>query len=122
MTINFTIFIQAIHFFLAYLIITKFFIKPGLDTLMEQEQQDREMLLELNQQTKKVEEKNRNKLDLWRESLGEFYFIKSEIDKIKSKIEINWPVLKISKPSDLLISSLKKETVSFLKDKISHVK
>ncbi|MDR3646274.1 MAG: hypothetical protein P4L22_01895 [Candidatus Babeliales bacterium] len=121
MTINFTIIIQAIHFFLAYLIITRFFIKPALDIIVLQEKQDRELLRQLDLYTKKYEEKNKNKLDLWKESLIKFSFYKSDIDKTKNKIQVNWEVPKVCEPSDFLINSLKKETLSFLKDKISHV-
>jgi len=121
MTINFTIFIQAIHFFLAYLIIVRLFIKPALDIITLHEKQNRELLLQLDLQTKKFEEKNKNKLDLWQESLIKFSLYKADIDKTKTKIQINWPIPKVSVPSDDLIASLKNETLNFLKDKISHV-
>lgn len=121
MTINFTIFVQAIHFFLAYLIITRFFIKPALDIVLQEEQDDRELLVQLNLHTKKFEEKNRNKLALWQKSLIKFSFYKSDIEKTNTKVFIDWPALSISKFDDFSIASLKRDATKFLKDKISHV-
>lgn len=121
MTINFTIFVQAIHFFLAYLIITKFFIKPALDLLIQEEENDAKLLLELNSEIKKFQEKDKIKLDLWKESLIQFSFHKPDVDKLRNKIQVDWPNIKTVKPTEADISLLTKEVANFLKDKISHV-
>jgi hypothetical protein len=65
MNINFTVFIQAFHFFIAYLIVERFFLRSVLQSINQEQQHYNDLIATINTQQQHIKDKEERKLLEW---------------------------------------------------------
>jgi hypothetical protein len=118
MNINFTLFIQAFNFFIAYFLITKFFLRPALAVVVqensEQENLEKDVAVEKNKLLKKREEKQ----EMWRACQAYCNQQKPDIEIKKRETSFAQVTGKSQVPSAKEIEKLTSKLAELLKSKV----
>ena len=109
MTINFTLIIQFLHFFIAYLIISRILLKPTIAIIQQEEKTKNQLLLFAQSEELAIKEKKTYQYVLWEEAFNEFAVNKPDLEKDQKNL-ITWRT-----PKQILIS---KEEVLKTKNKL----
>jgi hypothetical protein len=120
MTVNATIIVQIFHFFIAYFLISQFFLKPIVQILFAEESEQNTLLAAINQYKKLISILEQKKNELWRSFREQFY------QQIPHQLRLPVPMLAFPpvKPKTIsiekqkeLIDSISKEIIT----RVSHV-
>jgi len=83
MTINLTLFIQMIHFYIAYLIISKVLLKRAVSIIIQDDDTERGLLFIINRKREEVMGKINLKASLWSDAIIRFMHEKPKVSKVK---------------------------------------
>lgn len=119
MTINFTLFLQIINFFIAYLIITKILLKPAIHVIREDKSIEDEILNDIKDKELEITNKEFLKKTLWNRSLEYFQKEKPIINPLE--VSILWRTPQMKNLSDLFTLDLKKKLTDFVVETVKHV-
>ena len=119
MTINLTILIQAIHFFIAYLIISKILLKPAISIIQEDQEERNKLLVFIKAKESEIKSKDFLRKSLWQNSLIQFHSGKPILEKLK--IADPWKTPKPLAISPDIVLKIKKDLTAFIVDKVQHV-
>ena len=120
MTINFTLIIQFVHFFIAYLIISKIFLKPAIAVIQEEEKRENQLLSFAESEKLAIKEKEAYKDLLWRKSHKQFDAGKPDLEEA-AKLFVSWKTPKSLSISKEEITKTKSSLVDFVVNKVKHV-
>ncbi len=121
MTINFTLIIQMIHFFIGYLIIKNILLKPALSKIQSEERLQEELNNSINFELLNIEKKENDKILLWEKISYKIIALKPDLDKIYQKVFIG-RIHKIPEISKEVSDRLKNELTNLIVNKVKNVK
>lgn len=118
MTINFTLFVQIINFYIAYKILIYLFLKPILEVIKEEENKQKELVDEVTFQSEKLALKKIDKQERWRECQREFDKIKPTIKEFNIRKIDSREISKFDTSSRDIKNKLISNLISALKEKV----
>jgi F0F1-type ATP synthase membrane subunit b/b' len=119
MTINFTLVVQIINFFIAYFIISKILLKPAIAIIQDDSKVEKEFLNLIKSRELKIQDKESYKQKLWDKSLNQFQKEKPSLIKDKTKLSWKTPVAK--EISNDLKNNLQNNITDLIINKVKHV-
>lgn len=122
MTINFTIFIQFIHFFFAFIILKKLVLKPSVDIIEQEDEIKKNLLNRLNEEESILHKKEELKERLWQDSRHQFAINTPDIFAKQEIVSFKLEPVKSLKISDQDLDNIVKNMTNLVVDKVEHVK
>lgn len=120
MKINITLFVQIFNFFVAYKIITIFFLSPILKLIKKEDLEQEELISDVASQSENLALKKVYKQELWKECQNQFFKEKPSMD-VFSKLKIENKSISTFDASTIKFSDkLIDEVIVVLKEKIKN--
>ena len=80
LTLNLTLVVQMAHFFIAYLLIAKFFLSPGYEAVKSDDDRIRQLTALIVDEQEKLAEKQEYKRSRWQQCQNYFYQNRPELE------------------------------------------
>lgn len=120
MTINFTLIIQFLHFFIAYLIISRILLKPAIAIIQQEKKTENQLLLFAQSEELAIKEKKAYQDVLWKNAFNEFSVNKPDLEKEQKNI-IAWRTPKPISISKEEILKTKNKLIDFVVSRVRNV-
>ncbi len=120
MTINITLFIQVIHFFIAYFIISKLLLNPAVRIIKDEELIEADLHSSILKKQFKIDEVVNKKKVIELKNIEEFLNIKPNIE-IDFKEKISWSTIKPIPISTDLLETISKDISTYIIKKVKNL-
>lgn len=120
MTINITLFIQVVNFFIAYFIISKILLVPGVKIIKNEEQIEANIHSLILKEQFKIEQAISQKKSIELQNLESFSSIKPDIEYVSLE-KFSWPTIKLVPIPNDLLKSISHDLSDYLVKKVENV-
>lgn len=120
MTINLTLVVQMAHFLIAYVLISKFFLKPGYDAVKSDENRLRQIRSLIEEEQQQVAQKELEKRSRWQQCQHYFYKNRPVVQTDRVGLVPLGNQVPFPEPSEKELKELAHEVSVHLKEKMLH--
>ena len=120
MEINITLFIQMVHFYIAYVILDCLILRPAVSTIQEEQHQYNTLITTLNNQLQLLKEKELNRFNQWQQFRNE---LKGRIPHLpqEGRPELTVHIKEILSFNQEQKQQYKEELITSLTRRLNHV-
>lgn len=120
LAINLTLIVQIVHFLIAYVLISKFFLKPGYDAVKSDENRLRQIRSLIEEEQQQVAAKELKKRSRWQACQQYFYKNRPVVETQRAGLVPLVQQGPYSEPSQKELKELAHEVSMSLKEKMIH--